>query len=66
MSVDAPVAAQARTLFSAVHGLVLLGLDDKLADEGARHDGEAEMVAFVQVYLAGLRQERAIRSTASP
>ncbi len=70
----APVTAQARTLFSAVHGLVLLGLDDKLADESGEgaefRDGEAELAAFVRVYLAGLagheRHERAIRSTANP
>ena len=56
---EAAVVAQARTLFSAVHGLVLLGLDDKLADgsgEGSGSPGEeAELVAFVRVYLAGLK-----------
>ncbi len=49
----AAVARHARILFSAVHGLVLLGLDQKLMD---RHDKglDAEIVDFVHTYAAGL------------
>jgi AcrR family transcriptional regulator len=49
----ADLALHARTLFSAVHGIVLLGLEEKLVDESAR-TLETELSYFVEVFAAGL------------
>ena len=48
---------RARTLFSAVHGIVLIGLEQKLVafPEEAIDD---ELAAFVRVYVAGLSTTR--------
>lgn len=45
---------RARTLFSAVHGIVALGLEEKLVAMPPAAL-EAELTAFVHAYLAGLR-----------
>lgn len=46
--------SRARTLFSAVHGVVLLGLDEKLADT-TPHALEAELSSLIDVIEAGLK-----------
>lgn len=59
---DAPTRQlRARTLFSAVHGIVALGLEEKLVamPPAALED---ELAAFVRAYLAGLRSGSARRS----
>ena len=50
----ATLRLRARTLFSAVHGIVALGIEGKLAALPAEAI-EAELVAFVRTYVAGLR-----------
>lgn len=45
---------RARTLFSAVHGIVALGLEEKLVALPAQAV-EAELVGFVTTYVQGLR-----------
>ena len=50
---EAVLRRRARTLFSAVHGIVLIGLEQKLVafpDDAI----DAELVAFLRVYIAGL------------
>ena len=55
---DAAVKRQARTLFSAVHGIVALGLERKLVEMPVEAI-DAELEGFVAIYLAGL--EAAVR-----
>lgn len=50
---SAVVRLRARTLFSAVHGIVALGLEEKI-DTVSVAAVEAEVRAFVRTYLAGL------------
>ena len=52
---------RARTLFSAVHGIVSIGLDRKLVALPLDLL-DAELVAFVEIYVAGLRGAKASRS----
>ena len=47
------VRKRARTLFSAVHGIVTLGLEGKLVAWPAAPI-EAELEAFIRIYVAGL------------
>lgn len=48
---------RARTLFSAVHGIVALGIEDKLVAFPAG-DVDVELAAFVRTYVAGMRTAR--------
>ena len=49
---EALVKRRARTLFSAVHGIVALGLEQKLV-EMATGEIDAELDAFVSIFVAG-------------
>ena len=60
---DAAVKRQARTLFSAVHGIVALGLERKLVEMPVEAI-DAELEGFVAIYLAGL--EAAVRRGGPP
>lgn len=51
-------ARLARTLFSAVHGVVSLGLEEKIADTPAALL-DAELETLVKLFAAGLASERA-------
>jgi len=54
------IRRRARTLFSAVHGVVALGLEEKLGD--SRGDAlEAELKEFVATFSRGLAAEAAAR-----
>lgn len=53
--VPAERAGLARTLFAAVHGVVVLGLDEKVVD-GAGDGLEARVRALVGLLVRGLRQ----------
>lgn len=53
---------RARTLFSAVHGIVLLGLDEKLAETASR-TLDAELSAFIDTIEAGLSAAGACQSS---
>ncbi len=50
---EAAVKRQARTLFSAVHGIVALGLEQKLVEMPSEAI-DAELEGFVGTYLTGL------------
>lgn len=50
----AQLRARARALFAAVHGIVALGIEGKLVALPAEAI-DAELVAFVETYVAGLR-----------
>lgn len=53
-TLDTPtLRLRARTLFSAVHGIVALGLEEKLVAMPVAAV-EAELAAFVRTYLAGI------------
>lgn len=53
---------RARTLFSAVHGIVLLGLDEKLAETASR-TLDAELSAFIDTIDAGLSAAAACQAS---
>ena len=50
---DGTVKRRARTLFSAVHGIVAIGIEQKLV-AFPETSIEAEIELFVRTYLAGL------------
>ena len=54
LSIPRPARRRARTLFSAVHGIVALGLDGKLVAMPAALIAR-ELTSFVATYVAGLR-----------
>ena len=47
------VKRQARTLFSAVHGIVALGLEQKLVEMPVEAI-DTELERFIEIFLAGL------------
>ncbi len=50
------VKRQARTLFSAVHGIVALGLEQKLAEMPVQMI-DAELERFTDIFVAGLKSQ---------
>ena len=52
---EAGIKRQARTLFSAVHGIVALGLEQKLVEMPVEAI-DAELERFVVIFLSGLKQ----------
>ena len=50
----ASLSARARALFAAVHGIVSLGIQGKLVALPA-DAVDAELVAFIETYVAGLK-----------